>query len=134
MRFTVELEPFLRTIEEVKDKVGNRLPGNMARLIASRGRVFIEGKVTTAEIDAAVTEEGQCKVPMEKFLKLLKTRTDPSITVEADTAWLRIGASTIPISGYSAYAVEPPRFQIYLANEAGLVPSKFMLSCLAHEP
>ena len=132
MRLTIETQPFMRMVEEVCEMMAKGHKSNMARLIACRGRLFLEGNTTVAETAADVAEEGQCKVPLEKLAHLLKTCADEqSVTVEADTTWLRCGISSIPVSGYSTYAVPPTRSHVYQADEAGVTPSKFLLDSLA---
>lgn len=134
MRFTIEVEPFIRMVEETKGKASPRKVEPMLRLVACQGRVYVENSATVAETDAAVTEEGQCKVASDKLLRMLRDmREQSSADFEADTAWLRSEQHAIPVSGYTAYAVAPTRFHVYLSTEAGMVPSKFLLKTLAQE-
>jgi hypothetical protein len=131
MKFSIETEPFIRMVQEAHTSNRN---GGTARLIACRGRVYVEGQSTVAETEAVIAEEGQCKVSFEKLLQLLKGRRDePMLTLQADTTWLRCGTASLPISGFSAYAVAPTRFHVHLASETGVVSSKFLVNSLAQE-
>lgn len=130
MKFTIETEPFIRMVQEAH--ISKAKNGGTARLIACRGRVYVEGPSTVAETEALIAEEGQCKVSFEKLMQVLKgLRDEPTLTLQADTTWLRCGTASLPISGFSAYAVAPTRFHVHLASEAGVVSSRFLANSVA---
>ncbi len=109
------------------EMVGERKPGSkgpeaLVRLIASQDRVCVEDDGTVAEMDAVIQEDGQCSVSRERLLRTLKQHREPvELTIEADQHGLRLAGTCLPVNSYCPSAVAPAAFQIFFANDLGLV-------------
>ena len=125
MRFTIEPEPLIKTVA----MVGEWLPGRRKaeptlRLVACAGRVYVESGGTVAEIEAAVSEDGQCGLSRRKLLAELQThREEAQVTIHADGQGLLIGERWVPVQGYLSRTASPAAFQIFVATKAGVVSS-----------
>jgi hypothetical protein len=123
MKFAVELKPFLKMIDLVGKKMPNaRRTDQSLRLIAAQARVFVESNQTVAGVESLVLAEGQCALPLTKFLAVLKTyKNRQHLTFEVDAGGLRIGNFQMPVDSFSPQAQPPGKFQVFPAADLSVL-------------
>jgi hypothetical protein len=60
MKFQIDSSPFIKMVQIVTEST--KPLERMVRIVASQGHVCVKSKEITAEMDAAVSEQGQCTV------------------------------------------------------------------------
>jgi len=126
MKFTVGRIELERMVGQLKAERGTKSPRQrMMRLSACAPRVFVEANGVTAGIEALVLEDGSCKVPRLKFLKVLQSFHPKQIlTLAADENGLRIEGFTMKSVCFSPTATAPGAFQIFPVTDAWLAESE----------
>lgn len=120
MKFQIEPNPFIKMIQIVTESTPRQ--GGKLRLVASQGQVCVESEGITAEMDAAVAEEGQCTVSPAQMLKVLKRQHGAeTLSIQAGRHGLHLGKSTLTVNSYRPEAAVPSTFQVVFASSWGLV-------------
>jgi hypothetical protein len=123
MKFQIESTPFIKMIQIVAESSQPQEEGRV-HVVACQGQVCVESKEIAAEMDAAVSEEGQCTVSSAQVLRALKRRRSAnSLIVEAGRHGLHIGGLTLTVNSYRPYTAFPSTFQVFFASSRGLVHS-----------
>ena len=126
MRFTTEPAALAKIVGMVGDWMSaRRKAAATLHLVACAGGVFVDSQDTVAQIDAAVWEEGECGVSHARLTEALQRfREEANITLRADIGGLHVGDVWLPLITYRSHAEPPTAFQIFLATESGVVPSR----------
>ena len=122
MKFTVERVALQRMVEQLKSAGGAQRPSQrMMQLSGCAARVFVEANGVTAGIEALVLEDGACKVPRMKFLKVLRTYAPKkNITITAEANGLQIEHFVMKTTCFSPVATAPGTFQVFPVTDAWL--------------
>lgn len=82
-------------------------------------------QVVVAGREAFVLEDGECLLPREMFLRLLKSyKGQKNCTIEADETGLRIGKFSMSVKAYSLTATPPAEFHVFPVTDLGVAGSQ----------
>jgi hypothetical protein len=123
MKFTVERLALIRMVEQLAGRpAGQKRSDHIMRLYACQARVFVEANRVLAGVEALVLEDGACKVPRIRFLKVLRTfHPKKNLTIEVDASGLTIGGFTMGVSCFSPEVAPPADFQVFPVTDGWLV-------------
>ena len=112
MKFTIaltELESLLKSAGISRPKAADTFT-----LFACAARVFVEFKTGIAGIESLVLSDGAVKLPVRKFIALLKTyKGTKLLTFDYGPEGLRIQKFTMPVLGYNPNPKPPADFQVF---------------------
>ena len=125
MKFTVERAALVKMLKLTGGKSpSQKRRDRLVRLSACAARVFVEANEMTGGVEALVLEDGTCLLGHDVFLKVLRTYAPKvHISIRVDESTLKLGSTTLPISGYSRTVTPPGKFQmIPLSDISVLMP------------
>ena len=104
--------PFMRRAETREPEKPEIVAGN-------------EVQVSVAGREALVFEDGECVLPCQMFLRLLKTYKGQKLcTIEANETGLCIGRFSMPVKAYSPTATPPAAFHVFPVTDLGVAGSQ----------
>lgn len=137
MKFTVERTALVKMLKLTGGKSPNQTRRHkLVRLSACSARVFVEANEMTGGVEALVLEDGTCLLEHEVFIKVLRTYAPKAhISIRVDERTMKLGSTTLPVSGYSRSVTPPQQFQmIPLSDVSVLLPDTPPAEPEAEEP
>jgi hypothetical protein len=122
MKFIVERIALVGMIQLLSGKsAGQKRSDRMMRLSACAGRVFVESNQVVAGVEALVLQEGSCRLPRVKFLKIIETfAPKENLTIEVAANRLHIANFSMGAIAYTPEAIAPADFKIFPVTDAWL--------------
>ena len=123
MKFTIDRRLFIRMLEQARR--GSRHSPNRdpeSRITACCARVFVGGQVVTVGHEALVLEDGECRVPTAKFLRVLRSfEGRENLTVATRQGELAIERFTMSVTGCNGKPSPPASFQVFPVRDLQVV-------------
>ena len=123
MKFTVERAALVKMLKLTGGKSpSQKRKDRLVRLSACAARVFVEANEMTGGVEALVLEDGTCLLPHGMFLKVLQTYASKAhLSIRVDARTLKLGSTTLPVSGYSRTVTPPGDFQVFEVSDLSVL-------------